>query len=89
MGTDPYTRGHTQRVAELAGLTLDADCVGALHRVLPVWAGQTDLVPDEPPVPERVAAPVAPARSPRSGTVLVKFKRLSDGSAIGDGVNYA
>ncbi|HEX7102929.1 MAG TPA: HD-GYP domain-containing protein, partial [Nitrolancea sp.] len=86
----PWSSQHAfQILDEEAGITLDADCVGALHRVLPVWAGQADLVTDESPVPEHVAEPVAPARSPRSGTVLVQFKRLSDGSVLRDGAKHA
>ena len=81
----PWSSQHAfQILDEEAGVTLDADCVGALHRVLPVWAGQAELVPDEPVVPEHVAEPVVAVRPPRSGTVLVKFKRLSDGNAIRD-----
>jgi hypothetical protein len=86
----PWSSQHAfQILDEEAGLTLDAECVGALHRVLPVWAGQADLVPDEPPVPEPIVEPVAPVRSARSGTVLVQFKRLSDGSVIRDGAKHA
>jgi hypothetical protein len=93
----PWSSQHAfQILDEEAGVTLDAECVGALHRVLPVWAGQAELVPDETPlVPEEapalepVAQRVRPVSHPRSGTVLVKMKRLSDGGALRDGAKHA
>lgn len=86
----PWSSQHAfQILDEEAGVTLDAECVSALHRVLPVWAGQAELVPDESPAPAPVAQPVTPARQPRSGTVLVKIKRLSDGSVMRDGAKHA
>ncbi|HVX28911.1 MAG TPA: HD-GYP domain-containing protein, partial [Nitrolancea sp.] len=48
----PWSSEHAFQILDQeAGLTLDADCVQALHRVLPIWAGQADLVPDEPVAP--------------------------------------
>jgi hypothetical protein len=40
---------------EEAGAKLDPDCVGALHRVLPVWAGQTRLLTNDGELAARAA----------------------------------